>query len=58
MTTAQAAAPTGIRRRGEPTVVRSARHHSFGFWVAAVAFLVNMAFSAVPTPLYALYQQR
>src|SRR5205823_7021464 len=27
-------------------------------WVAAVAFLVNMGFSAVPTPLYALYQQR
>jgi MFS family permease len=38
--------------------VRSARHHSFGFWVAAAAFLVNMGFSAVPTPLYALYQQR
>jgi MFS family permease len=26
--------------------------------VAAVAFLLNMAFSAVPTPLYVLYQQR
>jgi MFS family permease len=26
--------------------------------VAAAAFLVNMGFSAVPTPLYALYQQR
>jgi MFS family permease len=26
--------------------------------VAAVAFLINMAFSAVPTPLYVLYQQR
>jgi MFS family permease len=38
--------------------VRSGRHHSFGFWVAAIAFLVNMGFSAVPTPLYALYQQR
>ncbi|GHJ38470.1 MFS transporter [Streptomyces sp. TS71-3] len=34
------------------------RHHSFGFWVAATAFLVNMGFSAVPTPLYVLYQQR
>src|ERR671930_1190236 len=34
------------------------RHHSIGFWVAAVAFLLNMGFSAVPTPLYVLYQQR
>jgi MFS family permease len=34
------------------------RHHSFGFWVVAVAFLLNMAFSAVPTPLYVLYQRR
>ncbi|MCW2800550.1 MAG: transporter [Aeromicrobium sp.] len=34
------------------------RHHTFGFWVAAAAFLVNMGFSAVPTPLYVLYQRR
>src|ERR1700710_2300952 len=34
------------------------RHHSIGFWIAAVAFLLNMAFSAVPTPLYVLYQRR
>jgi hypothetical protein len=34
------------------------RHHQFGFWVAASAFLANMAFSAVPTPLYVLYQRR
>jgi MFS family permease len=37
---------------------RSRRHHSIGFWIAAVAFLFDMAFSAVPTPLYVLYQQR
>ena len=37
---------------------QSRRHHSFGFWVAALAFMVNMAFSAVPTPLYVLYQRR
>src|ERR1700760_206880 len=37
---------------------RTRRHHSVGFWVAALAFLVNMAFPAVPTPLYSLYQQR
>src|SRR5919198_5575020 len=34
------------------------RRHSIGFWVAAVAFLLNMGFSAVPAPLYVLYQQR
>src|SRR5882757_7830737 len=37
---------------------RRAAHHSFGFWAATVAFLLNMGFSAVPTPLYVLYQQR
>jgi MFS family permease len=29
-----------------------------GFWVVAFAFLTVMAFSTVPTPLYALYQAR
>jgi MFS family permease len=33
-------------------------HHSFGFWAATLAFLVNMGFSAVPAPLYVLYQRR
>ena len=28
------------------------------FWVVAAAFCVNLAFSAVPTPLYVIYQQR
>lgn len=37
---------------------RSIGAHSWGFWVAAVAFLLNMAFSAVPTPLYAIYATR
>jgi MFS family permease len=37
---------------------RSARHHSVAFWLVAAAFCVNLAFSAVPTPLYAIYQQR
>ena len=32
--------------------------HVVAFWVVALAFLFNMAFSAVPTPLYVLYQQR
>jgi MFS family permease len=29
-----------------------------GFWLIAFAFAVMMAFSAAPTPLYVLYQQR
>ena len=32
--------------------------HRAGFWVAAAAFLVVMAYSTVPTPLWSLYQQR
>jgi MFS family permease len=40
----------------DPSSLR--RHHSFGFWAAAAALLVNMGFSAVPTPLYVLYQRR
>jgi MFS family permease len=34
------------------------RHHSAAFWVVAAAFCLNLAFSAVPTPLYVIYQQR
>jgi MFS family permease len=36
----------------------SRRRHHLGFWVAAAAFLLNMGFSAVPTPIYVLYQRR
>jgi MFS family permease len=36
---------------------RSLRHGA-GFWAVAFAFLVVMAFSTVPSPLYGLYQQR
>lgn len=32
--------------------------HGVGFWVIALAFLTQMAFCAVPTPLYAIYQER
>lgn len=32
--------------------------HSTGFWMIAAAFLITMAFSTVPTPLYAIYQRR
>ncbi|MBY4130727.1 MFS transporter [Rhodococcus fascians] len=36
----------------------SARRHGIGFWVVASAFLIAMAFSTVPSPLYPLYQVR
>jgi MFS family permease len=36
----------------------SRRAHHVAFWLTAAAFLVNMGFSAVPTPLYVLYQGR
>jgi len=29
-----------------------------GFWIVAVVFVVTMAYSTVPTPLYPLYEQR
>jgi len=41
---------------GTPAI-RGVRHGA-GFWVIASAFLTVMAFSTVPTPLYALYQAR
>jgi MFS family permease len=41
-----------------PRPSTGSRAHGVGFWLTAVAFLVNMGFSAVPTPIYSLYQQR
>ncbi len=32
--------------------------HGAGFWIVAATFLLVMAYSTVPTPLYPLYQQR
>jgi MFS family permease len=34
------------------------RRHGIGFWATAYAFMVVLAYSAVPTPLYPLYQAR
>jgi predicted MFS family arabinose efflux permease len=31
--------------------------HGFGFWAVAYAYLAVMAFSAVPSPLFAIYRQ-
>lgn len=36
----------------------SAGHHHAGFWAVAFAYTVVMAFSAVPSPLYGLYEVR
>lgn len=32
--------------------------HGFGFWAVAFAFLATVAYCAIPTPLYSIYQQR
>jgi MFS family permease len=40
------------------TLQRVRLGHGPGFWVIATAFLVVMAFSTLPTPIYALYQAR
>ena len=37
---------------------RSAFRHRRGFWLVGFVFLVTMAFSAVPAPLYVLYAAR
>lgn len=36
----------------------STARHGFGFWAVAFAYLTVMAFSAVPSPLYGIYQAR
>ena len=41
-----------------PVRILSVARHHVGFWVIAAAFLIMMAFSTVPTPLYAIYQAR
>ncbi|MCU1494092.1 MAG: putative arabinose efflux permease, family [Acidimicrobiaceae bacterium] len=58
--------PTGAvgdELRAEAARARAPRRslrpsHGVSFWISATAFLLNMAFSAVPTPLYVLYQRR
>lgn len=36
----------------------ASRVHGLGFWLAALAFFLNMGYAAVPTPLYVLYERR
>jgi MFS family permease len=37
---------------------KTQRRHGLGFWAVAYAFMVVLAYCAVPTPLYAIYAQR
>lgn len=52
-------ATTDIRTgaRAPRTVTTSSRHNA-AFWIVGYTFAVTMAFSAVPAPLYVLYQAR
>ena len=54
MTTAAQTAPSARRPELRATPAR----HGRGFWIATIAFGMNMAFSAVPTPLYSIYERR
>ena len=47
---------TDTRTASLPTPKSSV--HNVAFWLTAMAFLLNMGFSALPTPLYVMYQQR
>ena len=56
-------APTSVAGRrqditAESAPSRSAFRHRRGFWLVGFVFLVTMAFSAVPAPLYVLYAAR
>ena len=57
-TTGRTAGLPGTFAREPALRTRIQRRHSAAFWVVAAAFCVNLAFSAVPTPLYVIYQQR
>jgi MFS family permease len=50
--------PTITRARIMSVMHHAPHRHRLGFWSVALAFLVVMAFSTVPSPLYGLYQQR
>jgi predicted MFS family arabinose efflux permease len=57
------AAPTSLAGRRQDITAesgpsRSAFRHRRGFWLVGFVFLVTMAFSAVPAPLYVLYAAR
>ncbi|MFE7030787.1 MFS transporter [Streptomyces sp. NPDC057621] len=47
----------GPRHSHRPVPRAGAVRHGTGFWLIAVTFLIAMAFSGAPTPLWAVYQQ-
>jgi MFS family permease len=49
---------TRQRAAVERLSVRSGVPSSTAFWIVAAVFAISMAFTTVPTPLYALYQRR
>ncbi len=56
--TERTAALSGVQPAPAARPTRHQRRHSTAFWIVAAAFGVNLAFSAVPTPLYVIYQHR
>ena len=56
--TERTAALPGVQPAQGARPTRPQRRHSTAFWIVAAAFGVNLAFSAVPTPLYVIYQHR
>ncbi len=56
-TRAQVLAPGGPEP-DDRAIRRGPARHRTGFWLVTYAFTVTIAFSAVPTPLYVLYQAR
>lgn len=55
---ASAATRPSLEPRPAPGPRSGVVRHGSGFWLTSFAFMVSMAFTAVPTPLYALYQAR
>ncbi|MFJ8542361.1 MFS transporter [Streptomyces sp. NPDC093586] len=59
-TDTSSARPTERLSLGSPLHRKAGRdrRHETGFWLAAAAFFLTMAFSTVPTPLYVLYAEQ
>ncbi|MCP2199665.1 putative arabinose efflux permease, MFS family [Lentzea flava] len=56
---AEAATPPATRSHAATTTpAASSRRHGVGFWTVAATFLVAMAYSTVPSPLFPLYVAR
>jgi MFS family permease len=58
MTTTVAPPPSQTTAPPTRAANRRRARHGTGFWAIAYAFLIVMAYNAVPAPLYGIYQQR